>query len=316
MKMLTNKNKKSSSYSTSYLGVSSTTRPSTSTSNSSTSKPNTGSSNVSSSALSELEQRLRDYGLFKYDGNGRHAKVVNVFPWTNYENHTSGKHKVKIIAGPDDFLQTYKNLIGISPFGKIAGTDCEQYITVSETTNVQGYKVFEISVDAKILTVAGIRTEENNSSIIMNLDLNGVYLVETERGSLTIDSNSASTNFLVPLANESEIEVKDGIAFEYFYDYFPPASVNSYIEVILHAKATFDENIVSVSPNSLIPTTITGKTVEFNYPGGDLIFDGEIARYEVRKNFLFGYEFLIDTTTKRYLIRFLNTKTNVKPIGE
>lgn len=61
----------------------------------------------------------------------------------------------------------------------------------------------------------------------------------------------------------------------------------------------------------------SGKTVEFNYPGGDEVTnDGDVVRYEFRNNIIHGFEFLIDTTTKRYLIRFLNTKTNVKPIGE
>ena len=308
--MLTNKNKKTSSYSTSYLSVSST-------SSSSTSKPkqtNTSTTNVSASAISELEQRLKDYGLFKYDGNGRHAKVVNVFPWANYGNHASGKHKVKIIGGPDDFLQTYKNHISISPFGKISGTDCEQYITVTEMTNTQGYKVFEITIDAKILTVSGIKTEENNSTIEMFLTLDGGCLIETERGPLATDSNVASTGFLVPLANESEIEIKDRITFEYFYNYLLQSQ--NYAEIALHAKATFDEDIISVSPNSLIPTTISGKTVEFDYFGGDEMIDGEVVRFIRKNNILYGFEFLIDTTTKRYLIRFLNTKTNAKPIGE
>ena len=308
MKMLTNKNKKSSSYSTSYLGVSSSSSSSTSTSNSSASKPNTSSSNVSSSALSELEQRLKDYGLFKYDGNGRHAKVVNVFPNAIY-GETVGTHSLSIIGASDEWAASYKDNIKIEPFGKIANNEVvEQFVSLTEKLgkNEAGeldsnYKYYVLTINPNILKIPGITTYgTNGNSILISFSNLESGFVSADDGTIIYTAQAIPTASPVPfsLAADTETETKDGIIFEYKYK----------SENFFDVKMTFDENVISVSPTKL--ANISGKNVEIHYSIDDqILYHGETIN-EIHG----GHEFLIDTTSKRYLVKFLNNLT--KPIGE
>lgn len=252
---------------------------------------NSGNTTIVNSDISELEQRLKDYGLFKYDSNNKYAKVINVFPWSLYGQHISSSNKIITLYGniPNDFVQTFKNNITVSPFGVVAGSVVESYFTATVNNDTA-----IISIDPTIINVPGIKKDGvNNSSIIMGINPALTSLIETPNGiASTNDFNGEYITLPIELATNIETEIKDGISFEYNYTSNTSLSGNS-----LEVKAIFPENVINVTPSK--GTTITGKNVTF------VNYDENTASYFQGNEIHGGYEYLIDTSTYRYVIKFI-----------
>lgn len=206
---------------------------------------------------------------------------------------------------------SYKDNVKIEPFGKIANIpEVEQYFSLTEKLgkNEAGEldsnnKYYVLTISPNILNISGITTYGTNGDSILisfsNLE-SGFVLADDGTIKYSAQANPSASPVPFSLAADTETETKDGIIFEYKhkYDTWP------YFDV----KMTFDENVISVSPAKL--SNISGKNVEIRYGQDDLILSPGENINEIHG----GFEFLIDTTSKRYLVKFLKNLT--KPIGE